>query len=370
MSRSNDAAAGAAVESLPTRGMLDPARASRYEWVDRAKGIGIILVVFGHVADGVFRAGIPFPRTVFGPLYAAIYSFHMPLFFLLAGLFFYGSWTRRGTAMLIRSKLDTLAYPYLLWSVVQGSIEVAASRYTTHHASFDSVLALLWHPRQQFWFLYALFFVFVLACFVCALVPRKWHGFVVLLAAVAFVIRAAVPHVGPFYYLAAESVFFFMGMILREWLQRPGIRATAALPLTTVAFLGVQLAYALYRNDLPQLPQGIMDLAVALVSISLVIVLSMVALPPVGRWLFVLGQHSLAIYLMHTIFAAGTRIVLAKFLGIERLDVHLIAGTTLGLGIPLLCARVVAAHGIQGVFAIPSRWRLGAETSSTHELAS
>lgn len=48
----------------------------RIDWIDRAKGIGIVLVVLGHTY------GIPHW------LYCLIYGFHMPLFFLLSGLTF------------------------------------------------------------------------------------------------------------------------------------------------------------------------------------------------------------------------------------------------------------------------------------------
>ena len=45
----------------------------RLEWVDVARGVGIIAVVVGHVWTQ-------------GPVRDAVYSFHMPLFFLLSGL--------------------------------------------------------------------------------------------------------------------------------------------------------------------------------------------------------------------------------------------------------------------------------------------
>lgn len=45
----------------------------RLDWVDVARGIGIIAVVIGHVWTG-------------GALRDAMYSFHMPLFFLLSGM--------------------------------------------------------------------------------------------------------------------------------------------------------------------------------------------------------------------------------------------------------------------------------------------
>ncbi|OYW86650.1 MAG: hypothetical protein B7Z20_06965, partial [Sphingobium sp. 32-64-5] len=46
----------------------------RLDWVDAAKGLGIILVVIGHVWTS-------------GAVRDTIYAFHMPLFFLLAGYF-------------------------------------------------------------------------------------------------------------------------------------------------------------------------------------------------------------------------------------------------------------------------------------------
>ncbi|WP_070155511.1 acyltransferase family protein [Sphingobium phenoxybenzoativorans] len=51
------------------------AAAQRYEWVDVARGIGIVAVVIGHV----WSRGLPHTLT---------YSFHMPLFFLLSGYLF------------------------------------------------------------------------------------------------------------------------------------------------------------------------------------------------------------------------------------------------------------------------------------------
>ena len=43
--------------------------------IDILKGIGMLLVIIGH-------SGCPWP------FYPAIYAFHMPLFFIVSGLFF------------------------------------------------------------------------------------------------------------------------------------------------------------------------------------------------------------------------------------------------------------------------------------------
>ncbi len=47
----------------------------RLDFIDIAKGIGIILVVTGHLLP------------VAAGLHVLIYSFHMPLFFFLSGFF-------------------------------------------------------------------------------------------------------------------------------------------------------------------------------------------------------------------------------------------------------------------------------------------
>ena len=48
--------------------------------IDIAKGLGISLVVLGHLID-YFKADLP-------GVYPYVYLFHVPLFFFLSGLFF------------------------------------------------------------------------------------------------------------------------------------------------------------------------------------------------------------------------------------------------------------------------------------------
>lgn len=47
----------------------------RYEYIDIAKGIGILLVVWAHI-------------LLVGVSHRVIYAFHMPLFFMISGMLF------------------------------------------------------------------------------------------------------------------------------------------------------------------------------------------------------------------------------------------------------------------------------------------
>ena len=55
---------------------------SRLQWVDALRGILILLVVLGHCIQLAIG-----PACVDNVLYRYIYSFHMPVFMFIAGLF-------------------------------------------------------------------------------------------------------------------------------------------------------------------------------------------------------------------------------------------------------------------------------------------
>lgn len=79
----------------------------RYAWIDCMKGIGIILVVLGHIY-----------RDNYVGLW--IYSFHMPLFFMLSGYLMYKKtveW-KCGVASYLLKKTKVLLWPFVLFRVL------------------------------------------------------------------------------------------------------------------------------------------------------------------------------------------------------------------------------------------------------------
>ena len=66
---------------------------NRIKWIDACKGIGIIAVVLGHLAISYNSTGFYAEySTLLDALIRVIYSFHMPLFFVLSGYVFYLSY--------------------------------------------------------------------------------------------------------------------------------------------------------------------------------------------------------------------------------------------------------------------------------------
>jgi fucose 4-O-acetylase-like acetyltransferase len=59
---------------------------SRLQWVDYLKGIAILMVVYRHVLLGIERSNIHIPDSLVNAN-MVFYSFRMPLFFILSGMF-------------------------------------------------------------------------------------------------------------------------------------------------------------------------------------------------------------------------------------------------------------------------------------------
>lgn len=78
----------------------------RINYLDVAKGIGILLMIFGHIDRG-------------GIIQTWIYSFHMPLFFIVSGIISYKKISE--TTVLkndIVKKIKGLLYPYFMFSLL------------------------------------------------------------------------------------------------------------------------------------------------------------------------------------------------------------------------------------------------------------
>ncbi|HEY2927874.1 acyltransferase family protein [Piscinibacter sp.] len=324
--RLSEARAGAAVGR--------PAR-ERSDWVDAAKGVGILLVVLGHALDGLIQAGLvpshgPWARSFF-----LIYTFHMPLFFFLAGLFV-KTRLERDRGEFVRSAAARIAWPYVLWSIVQllviAAMGAAVNRPTT--LDLQRIVSLLWDPTSQFWFLQALLILHLLSRWV---VPR--FGAACLLAA-AVVARALVEVIALPVALALPcrfGVFYALGVVFGPLLMRHA-QSLRRLPMLAVGLAGAAL-WALAASAADDSGRGYWS--VAAVPAALAGSVAALALAPLARgapqqWLRALGRSSMAIYVLHVLFVAGMRIALHKWLGLDDPRLILALAVSSGVAGPLL----------------------------------
>ena len=326
---------------------------ARNLWVDYAKGIGIVLVVYGHVARGVFNAGLVVDKQTYELIDSVIYSFHMPLFFFLSGLFFIQTLQKYKAVGLVRNKLATVIYPYVVWSVIQGLFEVVLSRYTNGHVTLTEVFSLFWAPRAQFWFLYVLFFVFVVGALVYRRVGLGWvlGG---LVASLLFYFVGVLVSAG--YLVAMVShyfVFFALGIWFASWGSRFESGKLSLVVLLGAVFFAAQ--WLLHADGVPSniFYQSLTSFVPAVLGIAWVVVLAGYFVRLNWQWLATLGRFSMAIYLVHILAGSGCRVVLQKMLGVTDLSLHLFLGTLAGLLLPILFYQVCMQFKLSFLFAVP-----------------
>lgn len=151
----------------------------RIEWIDIAKGIGILLVIFGHTIS------LTWSRPV--------YTFHLPLFFLLSGLVFH---TDKYDSFigLCKAKTHQLLKPWIIVWLISLVVCLLIPQWR-EELDIRSIIAEFYTANtnnvqnSSLWYLPCLFFVFLLyyllrTLFVKAKYNKIWMAIVIVLAIV------------------------------------------------------------------------------------------------------------------------------------------------------------------------------------------
>jgi len=310
--------------------------------------MAIILVVYGHCLRGLTAGGLVPEDSWLRVTDYVVYSFHMPLFFFVSGLFIHNS-MRRGAVLFWRSRILTIVYPYFLWSVLQGSVQAVLSRTeaTNTAFSFADLAAILWAPISPFWFLYALFF----ATFAAYVLRRHRPELLCVLAFAAFL---TTDETMPFILqdIAYGTFYLSLGVLAQErgfirWLDR-------AQPVTAVATAGlfavaVSMSYWLQLPEHFSLPAAVTGIAASLMLWSVVCRKQSALAQPIAA----LGQISMAIYVMHILALGLARYALLHVLGVTHLGILLFAGTVTGVAIPVIVHAALVRLRLAEMFGLP-----------------
>lgn len=340
------------IASAPVLSPHEPAtRTDRVTWLDTFRGLSITLVVLGHVLGGLAFASFASEsgKQWLWTAYDLLYTFRMPAMFLASGMFASRS-LRRGLPRFLGDKTRTLAYPYLIWSLVGWVGLSAASGLANNQADPLTPLKMLVDPMQGVWFLYVLFVVMV-GYGLWASKGGSARGFL----AAGAVLHGVVPFwesaPSMLVQVALFAVYFGMGLVLAEHVRAIGDRLTPRLLLLVVpsSFALMKGAVALGLDEVPAL-----DLVPALLGTTGMFGVAMLIdrLPGVEALRY-FGRNSLQIYVAGGHGSVATRIALHKVLGVSALGPHIVLGTVAGLVLPLVLVAACKAVGFRYLFAWP-----------------
>ena len=136
---------------------------TREKWIDDVKVIACILVVIGHFFQSMTKANILPENDLYKWFNTTIYYFHVPLFFICSGYLYQkyskvnslGSWRKN-----VAKKVLALGVPYATFTTATWVLKkVFSSSVNDQIGGLGDTLFL--HPTAPYWYLYALFFIFL-----------------------------------------------------------------------------------------------------------------------------------------------------------------------------------------------------------------
>jgi fucose 4-O-acetylase-like acetyltransferase len=329
------------------------ATGDRLDWLDRARGIGIVLVVMGHAFVGLIAAKSATREMEL--LSDFIYSFHMPLFFMLSGMASAGLMRQPLTVFSQRVALRTL-YPYVLWSILFLCVHSLGAGMTNTQSGFDQVLRLYMDPVAVYWFLLAM-----LLCQVLGRVLIATPDLVVVpLALLMIIVGLGVGHER--YIVGKLSGYQFIHMVGFYLLaQRVGLQTFDRLTDPTRVDLRtlVILAFGLTAITLIACFNGpvfstFWTLPAAFGASFLVMVLGRrLGDGFLGRLMKVFGVSAMAIFVVHVMITGSTRIAMDRLLQFDQPWAVAAIATVLGLWAPTIADLIAKRFGFAGVLG----WR-------------
>ncbi|MEM0951539.1 MAG: acyltransferase [Cyanobacteria bacterium P01_H01_bin.74] len=304
----------------------------RVAWVDLGKAIGIILVVFGHTWRGLQGAGLIENQSLYSAIDAAVYLFHMPLFFLLSGIFFEKSIKKHGVQESFIKRIYSLLFPLVIWSYISATVSYFTISLTNRSDfSVMDIILYPFPPKDIFWFLWALFLIQT------AIAPLHKNSNQVIFSLIVLSSCLAcfcsniniLPFIKP---TIMHLPYFLMGVIFSR------VKVLRDSPaMFAIGFFSFFLAELVTLLNYTDTNGALLFLSGFTATLSFCLMLYCITprLPKtLGKTLCTLGSYSLSIYLMHIFATASVRILLVRF-NIESLVLHITMATAIGLAVPL-----------------------------------
>lgn len=209
--------------------------AERIKYWDIIKGIAILLVFIGHAFYDISH-----------PISLIIYSFHMPLFMIVSGYFFFFT-LKKDTWYIIRSKFVATMIPVFL------------TTFLLFFEKFDPDLNLIGHLKaywglsiRNLWFLWAYFINAMIVLVVCRCVKNEpWR---LILLSLIFVIFLLTPD----YWEQTGTKFMFPCFVFGYYMnahslpelekRHPFIVSIICITVYIALFLAFRIDYTFYYS--------------------------------------------------------------------------------------------------------------------------
>ena len=317
--------------------------------VDRLKGYACFLVLFGHVIMGIRLAGVDIPEFFWG-MEKFIWSFHVALFLFLSGVVYKvtGEWGSKKTKFgFIFYKLYTLGIPYIAFSAIYILINSLVGESNTGFAVSD-ILYIWKTPVAQYWFLYALFFLFCIWTVFSGML-KNWQIMLIVVLIGYFAPLFGIP-------LGSLDVVFYSALAfgIGTFVDFKSLTKLSTWAKWLIVFMHIVTGVVFVLLNKIEAP-FIKEIMILFgIYSSIMFISTLQCCKPVACFLDFVNKYSFQIYLLHTIFTAGIRIILLRW-NITQWCIHVLLGTVCGLAFSVLTAKIAEKVKCFNFFFFPSK---------------
>ncbi len=334
---------------------------TRLPWIDYAKGLANVLVVSRHLYIGIERTEIIQPDPLFLNINEVVYTFRMPLFFVLSGIFLYKGIQKRSLKDFVFNKLNMLLYPYVLWVTIHITIQILLKDYVNADRGLQDYLYIFIKPRaiDQFWFIYALFNCTFL--FLGLVKLFKGNHWMILGVGVLFqFLFQFEPFKDVWVFNDVFHYFFYvaLGNVISKVILNPEkIPEFSSFKWTMIllpVFALCQWYWLTHREGYSV--NVFLETIIASVGTTLALNLAFImAKSGRAKILPFIGKYSLWIYLMHPMPGAAMRVLLLNHLGITNLYALLSIQLVVATFLPILIYEVLQKMGFWFMFSLKKK---------------
>ena len=271
----------------------------REKWVDDVKVIACILVVLGHFFQSMTKANILPENDLYEWFDTTIYYFHVPLFFICSGYIYQkyskvnsvSNWCKN-----VAKKALALGVPYVTFTIATWVLKkVFSSSVNDQIGGLGDTILL--HPTAPYWYLYALFFIFLITPTFSS-VKAAAIGLMVAVTVKLLILTGGGYSVYAVSTVLSNEIWFVLGMSICAFdVQMKG----KSMQGTVSGLLFMVLSVAVYMMGI----QGAaVSFAMGLLACGAVILMVAGFEEKFGRGIDFLAKYTMPIFLMHTLFAA------------------------------------------------------------------
>ncbi len=300
--------------------------------IDTLKGTACILLVAFHVVGDTPSSGLTISSGVYREINDLLAYIRMPLFTFLSGIVYAYRPPSKDFLAFAKSKARRLLIPMLTVGTLFALIQTITPGT---NGSTTNWLMIHIHPVAHFWFIEAIFLIFIFIA-ICEML-KMFDGIkrYSLVLSISIILYLSDIHIRTFSISGAIYLlpYFLIGMLYQryhyiKYISHDTGLLLLLLTLSTLTCIGLDLLPTYEKRS------------IACFLIGATFCSSALSLKIKINWLARIGYHSYSIFIFHIFFTACARILLKK-MGIVDINTLFIVSLVAGIIGPMIIERLL-----------------------------